>query len=817
MLLNFFSWHYYRGIKKFLEIWRNFLEFFWNFFSIKLLAKTLFAHWRRDVNVSGRGFDIEEFFRNLILNIFSRLIGAIIRSAMIIIGLLFELLTLVLGLFLFFVWLLLPIVTIYLFVTGFALISNAAGITLGLGLVVVAFVLVLAAWRFYQQGREKSITEMSLEQMMKEPWFDFVWQRLDINSDEGRRTVAKNLLPFLNQHHLTTANLDEAIAWVARERERDEKTKKFWLRENLLTVRGIGKEWAYGFTYNLDRFSDELTLPRSRNFKTYLIGREKEIDQVERILTRAEENNILIVGEPGTGRKTVVRGFADFVAQGMVLPPLQHKRVLQLDLGAVIAGSANDSEIEARLIRLFDEAIRAGNIILVIDDFHDFVSQQSGLGKIDMSGLLMPYLGSRGMQLIGIVTFEGLHKNIESNPGLLKLFEKVEVKEPDEKNSLLILQDVTPKLEARLGVKVTYQALREIVSKASRYFGDVPMPERAIDLLDEAMVYLATKTNEKFLRVEHVDVILSEKTQIPIGEISQDEKEKLVNLEDILHRRVINQAEAIKNIASAMRRARVGIGEKRKPIGSFLFLGPTGVGKTETAKALAEAYFGSDERMIRFDMSEYQTIADISRLIGSQNGDPGQLVTQIRENPFSLVLFDEIEKAHASILNLFLQVLDEGWLTDAWGRKVSFRNCIIIATSNAGAELIREMVSSGSNQAVLQEKILDFVQREGIFKPELLNRFDGLTVFHSLSHENLVKIAELLLGGLAQRLAEQEIQFVATPALAEKIANLGYAPEFGARPMRRVIQDRVEDLISQRILSGQIQKGQTIEIRPEEI
>jgi ATP-dependent Clp protease ATP-binding subunit ClpC len=221
--------------------------------------------------------------------------------------------------------------------------------------------------------------------------------------------------------------------------------------------------------------------------------------------------------------------------------------------------------------------------------------------------------------------------------------------------------------------------------------------------------------------------------------------------------------------------------------------------------------------MIRFDMSEYQTIADISRLIGSQNGDPGQLVTQIRENPFSLVLFDEIEKAHASILNLFLQVLDEGWLTDAWGRKVSFRNCIIIATSNAGAELIREMVSSGSNQAVLQEKILDFVQREGIFKPELLNRFDGLTVFHSLSHENLVKIAELLLGGLAQRLAEQEIQFVATPALAEKIANLGYAPEFGARPMRRVIQDRVEDLISQRILSGQIQKGQTIEIRPEEI
>jgi len=816
-MIDYLIWHYSRGTKSYLAIWRNFIEFFWNFFSVKPLFLSLFLVWRRDTNPHGRGFDLEEFFKNLVLSIMSRFIGAIFKSAVIISAFLIELTALIAGIILFFVWLALPGLIIYFLLSGLLYLFNADLLTSGLARLIFAGLAFCLAWLFYYSDKKKLPSEMSLSEMAAEPWFELVWDRAGIKVSDGSQLNLEYLAPILEEHGLSDEDFKEIAFWISRQREKDILAKKFWRRESLLSIRGIGKDWTYGYTPNLDKFSQDLGTPQPRKFKNYLIGREKEIEQIERILVRAAENNVLIVGEPGTGRKTVVKGFADFVSQGKVLSPLQRKRVLDFSVGAAIAGSSSVSEMEARVHRLFKEAERAGNIILVIDDFHNFVGSQSGLGKIDISSLIVPYLGSRKIQLICIVTYEGLHKNIEANPALLKLFEKVEVKEPDEKNSLLILEDVALKLESRIGVCVNFLALKEIVTKANQFFGDVPMPERAIDLLDEAMVYVATKKSERVLKVEDVDALLSEKTKIPVGEIAKEEKEKLVNLENVLHQRLIDQEEAVKSIASAMRRARLGIGEKKKPIGSFLFLGPTGVGKTETAKTLAQAYFGKEDRMIRLDMSEYQNTGDVARLIGAQSGEPGYLVTQVREKPFSLLLLDEIEKAHSNILNLFLQILDEGWMTDAWGRKINFRNTIIVATSNAGAELIRETLVNEINPVIIREKILDYIQKQGIFRPEFLNRFDGVIIFEPLSRENLIKIAGLLLSDLVKRLKEQEINFVLSESLAAKVVELGYSPEFGARPIRRVIQDKIEDLISRRMLAGQIQKGQTIEIKPEEI
>ncbi len=813
-MYNYFFWHYTEGTKEYLEIWRNYIRFFWRFFSVKLLLKTLFWPWRRDVTRHGRGFDPQEFLQVLAFNFISRFMGALVKLVTVAFCLLTELLIVILGAAFFVVWLFLPVVILAFLLLGIKSIFVPSFFS-----TLICFVLSgLLFWLpglSYSISQKKFPSELSLAEMMKESWFDLVWVRAGVNPERGR-TVSPDELPnLLKENDLTEEEFSHVVGWVARQHEEKEREKRFWREENLLARRGIGQDWVYGYSVHLDEVSKELNLARRQEY--HLIGREKEVEAIERVLARAEENNVLIVGDPGVGKKTIVKKFAKLIYDGHALPVLSYKRALELDMGALMAGSANVSEMEARLRMVLDEAVMAGNIILVIDNFSNYLGSQTGVGKIDISGALMPYLASRHIQVVGITTYDGLHKKIESVPGLLKYFEKVEIKELEEDKMLLVLEDVVFSMEQRTGIRATYRALKEIVSKSGQYFADIAMPERAVDLLDEAFIYVVTKTTDKILEPRHVDLIISQKTEIPVGEVAMEEREKLSRLEDILHQRVINQEEAVKSIASAMRRSRMGVAEKKRPIGSFLFLGPTGVGKTETARTLAEAYFGKEERMIRLDMSEYQNIYDINRLIGSSEEEPGYLTTAVRETPFSLVLFDEIEKAHPSILNLFLQVFDEGWLTDFSGRKVSFRNTIIIATSNAGAELIREMVGQGLNLAAEEEKILDFLQSNNIFKPEFMNRFDGVIIFHPLSKEHLMKIAGLMLKGLNKRLAEQKMAVVVTEPLLEKVVDLGYDPEYGARPMRRVIQDKIEDLISRKILDGSLQKGQSIEIKPEEI
>lgn len=625
--------------------------------------------------------------------------------------------------------------------------------------------------------------------------------------------IFKKILIDIN---LKLEDIENLILWLEFLENKIEENKKFWEWKNLIKKGTIAKEWTSGYTNTLDKFSIDISeMIRKQGFPE-IIGHQKEIEAMERILSRNESNNnVLIVGESGSGRKSMVYALAEKSFLGKSLPEINYKRVVMLDLPAILAKTENVEEVEKILDTIFKEVVTAGNVILVIDEFHNYIGIKEGrAGLFDISGIIHSYLSLASFQIITITTFEGLHKNIEQNSSILSLFEIVEVSEITKRETLILLENMALNLEAKYKYKkfISYQALRDIINYSDKYFQAIPFPEKAINLLDESMVYLIQK-KEKILLPSHVAKIVTQKTQTPVGEIEIKEREILLNLEKLIHQRIINQEEAVKEVSSALRRARAEVIVRKKPMGSFLFLGPTGVGKTETAKALSEIYFGSEKKMITLDMSEFQSVEDIPRLIGSKD-EEGLLTTPIRENPFSLLLLDEIEKAHPNILNLFLQVLDEGRLTDGFGRKVDFKSVIIIATSNAGYQIILESLKQKINWLAVKPKLLDFLFKEGKFRPEFINRFDAVIVFKPLSKENLLDIAELSLQKIKKNLKEKEIEFVITKELKEKIVELSYDPKFGAREMGRVIQDKVENTFAEAILKGQLRRGSKIEIDP---
>lgn len=607
-------------------------------------------------------------------------------------------------------------------------------------------------------------------------------------------------------------DVENLVFWLESLESQIALRKRFWDRKNLLKKGSLAKHWSSGFTNLLDKFSIDLSeIYRLQGFPE-TVGHQKELGSIERILSRQESNNnVLLVGEAGSGRKSIVQALAVRSAAGESLPEVNFKRVVQLDLMSLLAQINDIEEAEQVLDSIFQEVIHAGNVVLVIDEFHNYVGKQSAsLGTIDISGVLSSYLPLISFQIVAITTFEGLHRNIEQNSSVLGLFEKVDVSEISDHETLLLLEKLALNLEAKYKKFVSYPALRNIIDYCSKYLPGTPFPEKAMELLDELMIFLVQR-RENTLLPSHVAKIVSEKTEIPVGEIESKEREILLNLENLIHQKIINQEEAVREVSAALRRSRAEVTVRKGPMGCFLFLGPTGVGKTETSKVLAEIYFGSESRMIRLDMSEFQSVADIKRLIGSP-GEEGLLTTKIRECPFSLVLLDEIEKAHPNILNLFLQVLDEGFLTDGVGRKVDFRNSIIIATSNAGYQVILEAIKQNKAMGEIKAELLDFLFKEGVFRPEFINRFDSVVVYKNLTKENTSDIAQLLLQKLKKNLKEKNIDFIITDSLKEKIVELGYNPTFGAREMRRVIQDKVENVLASGILSGRIKRGDRVEV-----
>lgn len=617
------------------------------------------------------------------------------------------------------------------------------------------------------------------------------------------------------QAELELQDIDNLVWWLESLENRIAESKRFWEKKNLARHIPLAREWAAGYTITLDRYSTDWTKIIAKSGFEEIIGHESEIEQMERILDRDEINNVLLVGETGSGRGAVVRALAQKIMLGESSETLNYKRVVDLDMASLLAQTETVEQVEQLLDTIFQECVRAGNVILVIEEFHNYAGGAVRPGAVDISGVLANYLHLPQFQIIAVTTFGGLHRYVEQNPSLASLFEKVELQELSTNDLIRLLENLALVQEQKYSRFVTYPAIREIISLTERYIHDLPFPRKATTLLDEVMVYVVHHTKSSFVLPEHVRKVVTEKTQIPVGKIERREKEILLGMEELLHKRIIDQEEAVEEVSSALRRARAEVKARKGPMGSFLFLGPTGVGKTETSKALAEIYFGAESKMIRLDMSEFQNVTDIPRLLGTSELE-GLLTTPVREDPFSLILLDELEKAHPNILNLFLQVLDEGWITDGLGRKVDFKNTIIIATSNAGYQIILEAIKSGESWTGVKQKLLDFLFEEGIYRPEFVNRFDAVVVFRPLSKENLLDIAELHLLQIKKNLKERGIEFQITQPLKEKIVELGYDPTFGARQMKRVIQDKVENALAKALLAEEIKRGDKVEVSVED-
>jgi ATP-dependent Clp protease ATP-binding subunit ClpC len=631
-------------------------------------------------------------------------------------------------------------------------------------------------------------------------------------------SLAKNEPVFeetLVQSDIKKEDIANLVWWLESIEEKIAKSKRFWDWDNLMRKNSIGRDWASGYTLTLDQFSNNWSSVSSDLDPEEFFGSDEQIKRMERILSQDGTHNILLVGEPGTGRKGMVQFLANRIVSGRSLPEINYKRVVVLDIVSILSRYQSTEEVEEVLETIFSEAVSAKNVILVIDEFYSFVSQPSGkIGAIDISAILSRYLSYPDFKLIGITSYAGQHLFIEKNPAILSFMEIVEIPEMSETETMMVLENKILGLEFKYKKFVSYLALRDIIKYSGRYIKDAPFPKKAIDLLNEVVFYVSRYTKSGAVLPEHVSKIVSKKTDIPVGALEQKEKDILLNLENLIHQRIINQEEAVCEVSAALRRARADITVRKGPMGCFLFLGPTGVGKTETSKALAEVYFGSEEKMIRLDMSEFQNVFDIPRLLGTSDQE-GLLTTAVRENQFSLVLLDEIEKAHPNVLNLFLQVLDEGFITDGLGRKTDFKNTIIIATSNAGYQIILEALKNNKTTAEIKTKLFDFLYKEQIFRPEFLNRFDATVVFKSLTKEHLLKIAELLLGKLKKNLKEKEIEFIITDELKNKVVELGYDPVFGARQMRRVIQDKIENILAVSLLSEDIKRGDKVKINPD--
>ena len=635
-------------------------------------------------------------------------------------------------------------------------------------------------------------------------------------------------------------------------------------------------------TPTLDELARDLTAMAANQEVDPVVGRDQEIKRVIQVLSRRTKNNPVLLGEPGVGKTAVAEGLAQKIVLEQVPDNLLTKRIMMLDMGSLVAGTKFRGEFEDRLKKILDEIYQDGNVILFIDELHTLIGAGGAEGAIDASNILKPALARGEVQVIGATTLDEYQKYVESDAALERRFARVNVEEPTKKVTLEILTGLRPRYEKFHKVKLTDEALKAAVDYSSRYITNRFLPDKAIDLMDEsaARVRIAhsekkSKLSESKLKLDELsqakdeallredfeeaaklrnqelklrqklaemkrreeekakklefnikvtaqDVagVVADWTGVPVTQMTKTESERLINLEKVLHERVVGQAEAVSAVAKAIRRARSGLSDPGRPIGSFMFLGPTGVGKTELAKSLAQAMFGDEDSMIRIDMSEYMEKYSTSRLVGSPPGyvgydGGGQLTEKVRNKPYSVVLLDEVEKAHPDVFNILLQVLDDGYLTDSKGRRVDFRNTIIIMTSNLGATALRDDKAVGfgvakpsDEYAAMSAKIREALKKS--FRPEFLNRIDEIVIFHSLVKEELHEIVKKMAKQIVDRLAQKDVKLKITPAAIDVIAKAGFDPEYGARPIRRALQNKVEDKLSDALLMGQIVQGATV-------
>ncbi|CAI3328242.1 MAG: ATP-dependent Clp protease ATP-binding subunit [Enterococcus cecorum] len=633
-------------------------------------------------------------------------------------------------------------------------------------------------------------------------------------------------------------------------------------------------------TPTLDALARDLTRQAIEQRLDPVVGRNKEVRRLVQILSRRTKNNPVLVGEPGVGKTAIVEGLAQRIIHGQVPEDMLHKRVMMLDMGSLVAGTKFRGEFEERLKKIIDEIYNDGHIILFIDEIHTLIGAGSAEGSVDASNILKPALARGEIQLIGATTLNEYQKYVEKDSALERRLAKVQVDEPSQEEAVQILQGLRPRYEEHHGLRISDEAIEAAVTMSVRYIHSRQLPDKAIDLIDESAAKVrldasnkpskVTDLQNELVRVnaekeeaiynqafeqaaqlrleerkiaeklaqaqqkqienqelqvvsaEDVAEVVSQWTGVPVQQIAKKESQRLMDLEKILHQRVVGQDKAVVAVSRAIRRARSGLKDPNRPIGSFMFLGPTGVGKTELAKALAQAMFGSEDALIRVDMSEFMEKYSTSRLIGSPPGyvgyeEGGQLTEKVRTKPYSVILLDEVEKAHPDIFNILLQVLDDGYLTDAKGRRVDFRNTILIMTSNLGATQLREEKSVGFNavdqskdQRAMEKRILEELKKA--YRPEFLNRIDETVVFNSLDASEIHEIVKIMSRQIVARMAEQGIQLKITPSAIDVIGKAGFDPEYGARPIRRALQREIEDKLSEALISGQVQLGDAVTI-----
>ncbi|PIS15627.1 hypothetical protein COT62_02610 [Candidatus Roizmanbacteria bacterium CG09_land_8_20_14_0_10_41_9] len=742
---NFFSFSK-KTLRSFFEFLANILIFIPYYFSVNTLVKTLFHPWKNLISRKATvGFSLSEWFGRLGFDLISIFIGFSMRLCVLGIYLVFQIL--------------------FLFLFPFFILME------------LALLPVFYVFSFFKKT----------------------------TTDEKNIQLER----FLSTHLMVPENRERVVNWFEELYQNTINESRWWTTHNLFSIPPVARDWALGYTPTLDPYVFDLTSTDYQKKLRNVVNREKEINEIERTLSKSEEANVLIVGEEGVGKHTIVDALAKRIYEGKTNQLLMYKRVLKLNMEKILTQYTDQKQREEFFGELLKEAADAKNVILLIDDMEKYIFV--GEGRVDLSIPLQTYAKSSFLQILGITDSFSYQKFVFPNEAVNRLFQKIDVYEvpPEEAEHIMLLK--TPLFEKRYNVTIPYETVKNTIDKSNYYITYIPFPEKAVDLLDSACVYTKQSSNRTQVLPEAVDKILTEQTHIPTT-ITAQTKERLLNLQHELQTTIIDQEEAVEKLSSSLKRAFLLIGKRKKPLATFLFLGPTGVGKTETAKSIARIFFGSETYLIRFDMSLYQSKNDIPNLIGSsETNTPGLLTKAIREKPYGVLLLDEIEKANEDLLNIFLTLLDEGYITDGSGKRVDCKNLVIIATSNAGSSLFCSVPENGPSPDY--NSITNYLIEQKIFAPEFLNRFDGIIVYKMLSKESIFKIAKQMVGKIQEDIKKlYNVTVVVSDAYVRKLVDAKYDEKFGARDMERVISEGIENTVSQQILENTAKSGDTINL-----
>lgn len=806
---SFIRWYVGEGLQEILAIWKRFIVFIPRLFSFGLLLHTLFAPWHRDVSLKNwRGVNPLRSAERILWNLFSRIIGVIVRLCVILCGVFLWICAIIFGGIVVFLYICAPGVLVLSFVLFFTSYLYGA-----IAVFVCTVVIMLFGYRIYQISGHVPYKQMDILEISQEKWFYRVYERVGVSVEDIKQNTFQDLgvlEAFLTEKDVTIEEFEKIIAWEAeKQMEREENARFFSLRK-FLQKRPIGLNWHFGYTVNLDQYAQDFTrYDNSQYAHSPFHGFDQEMELLEIVLARPNENNIMITGQSGIGRHMIVHELARRIRTGYYDGSfMQYMRVMQCDFTSVMAQAKSIGVDPENIIHnLFHEAAYAGNVIFVVDNFEQYMWMNESRG-FSFTTIIDQYASLPTFRMIGIATDEDFHQHVESNRVLMRHFDVIPVHEMSEEDAMKVL---FVRFYGKEHTPFTLQSLRQILIAAERYTNTAPLPTRAINLAMEVLLYWQG-TQDEFITAQTVNMFITEKTGMPVGEIGADEQLQLLSLEDAFRTRIIGQDIAVQTVASAVRRMRSGMSHTNRPAGSFLFLGPTGVGKTEMAKTVAQQYFGDQNKVIRIDMSEFQGPHALDRLIGSKElNQQGMLTTQAREHPYALLLLDEIDKADARVLDIFLQILDEGFVHDAFGRKVNFTTMIIIATSNAGSLTIKKMVEMGINPADAEKKVVDAIIDSGAFRAEFLNRFDDIVIFAPLTGDTIVTVARLLLAKFSDRVGEdQHISLSFDDDVTDVVIARGFDPAFGARSLVHYVEDVIGDALAKKLIRGNVHRGERL-------